>query len=290
MDIIKTKVKDRLGKYYNVQSDSKGLEVNGPLEDYTETDIGKFVAGLDGTLAKYQTNFLDNHIDGHLIATSSDADLEEIFQEIGLSSKLHRRRFISEFKKVEKRLKKPGETLGEKKQTDQDVAIQGKALEEKIAIREKALIEREKDIALREKEAYEKMTKVAVEKEILDYQNNFSKYETNIPALVKVLTYEQSNYKTKAARAFKDLAVGNADNKKTIAAKGGIEPLIELLKSGTADGKGWAAGTLLNLSSNNDDIKKTIAAKGLAIIKSALQNETNSDTKSKIQDLFNKIT
>ena len=58
--------------------------------------------------------------------------------------------------------------------------------------------------------------------------------------------------KTNAAGALENLAIHD-DNRKTIAAKGGIESLIELLKSGTEEGKTQAAEALNNLACNNDD-------------------------------------
>lgn len=57
--------------------------------------------------------------------------------------------------------------------------------------REKAAKEKAEREA-REKAQKKKAEQEAREREILDYQNNFSKYETNIPELVKVLTYGQS--------------------------------------------------------------------------------------------------
>ena len=68
-----------------------------------------------------------------------------------------------------------------------------------------------------------------------------------------------------------------------------ISELIEVLKSGTAGGKVQAAAALWILAVDVDN-KKVIKEKYLDIIKNALQNETNSDTKSWLQKLFNNIT
>ena len=64
----------------------------------------------------------------------------------------------------------------------------------------------------------------------------------------------------------------NADNQIAIATKGGIEPLIALVTSGTDAGKENAAGALRNLADNADN-KIAIATKGgleplIALVKS----------------------
>ena len=65
-----------------------------------------------------------------------------------------------------------------------------------------------------------------------------------------------------AAMALKDLARGNAANQVAIAEAGGIAPLVELVRGGSAGAKQQAAGALRNLASENAANTAAIAAEG----------------------------
>merc|ERR1711991_1271333 len=68
--------------------------------------------------------------------------------------------------------------------------------------------------------------------------------------------------KTQAAGALQNLAADNNDNKVRIEREGGIEPLIALLRDGSAEGKTQAARALYDLAYNHADNKVLIARKG----------------------------
>ena len=67
--------------------------------------------------------------------------------------------------------------------------------------------------------------------------------------------------KAAAANALRNLAGGNADNKKLIAKAGGIEPLVLLLSDGSPEAKAAAAKTLFSLACNADN-KTLITSRG----------------------------
>merc|ERR1711871_414292 len=93
--------------------------------------------------------------------------------------------------------------------------------------------------------------------------------------------------KTESAVALRNLAANNADNKARIAREGGIEPLIALLRDGSAEGKTESAVALRNLALNTDNKRNMLRDK--RIIQTAYDEETDTAAKRKIQELLNEI-
>ena len=71
-----------------------------------------------------------------------------------------------------------------------------------------------------------------------------------IEGLVRALR-EGDGAKTAVARALGDLAYANDANRVLIAEAGGIPPLVEHLRDGSAEAKLWAARALRELADNN---------------------------------------
>ena len=69
-----------------------------------------------------------------------------------------------------------------------------------------------------------------------------------IEGLVRALREGDDAAKTAAARALRNHTYHNDANKDLIAEAGGIPPLVELLRDGSANGKLWTAGALGNLA------------------------------------------
>ena len=82
-----------------------------------------------------------------------------------------------------------------------------------------------------------------------------------IEGLVRALREGDDAAKTAAARELGDLAFHDAANRVLIAEAGGIAPLVELLRAGSADAKAQAAWALGNLA-HNDANKVLIAEAG----------------------------
>jgi vacuolar protein 8 len=66
----------------------------------------------------------------------------------------------------------------------------------------------------------------------------------------------------KAAAALSNLACYSFDNQVRIAVAGGVPPLVQLLRDGSANAKRWAARALGNLAHGNDDNRILIAEAG----------------------------
>ena len=82
-----------------------------------------------------------------------------------------------------------------------------------------------------------------------------------IEGLVRDLREGDDAAKTAAARTLRDLAWDNDANEVLIAEAGGIAPLVELLRAGSAEAKAQAAWALGNLA-HNDANKVLIAEAG----------------------------
>lgn len=63
-------------------------------------DVGAFVGNLGGGVHVYKDKFLEYEIDGHMLATMDDKMLEENLEELGITSKLHRKKLTSELLKI----------------------------------------------------------------------------------------------------------------------------------------------------------------------------------------------
>jgi len=71
------------------------------IKNASVTDVGTFVANLDEALAPYSANFVNNRIDGYLLHNKDDQELHETLVDISIKTRLHRKRLISELRKLE---------------------------------------------------------------------------------------------------------------------------------------------------------------------------------------------
>ena len=69
-------------------------------KDSSVEKVGAFVKGLGKDLAQYHSNFVDNQIDEDIISTSTNAQLNDLLFDIGISSTLHRTKFVCQYKKA----------------------------------------------------------------------------------------------------------------------------------------------------------------------------------------------
>ena len=79
-----------------------------------------------------------------------------------------------------------------------------------------------------------------------------------------------------------------------IAKEGAIDPLINLLKNGTVDGKKWAAWTLAYLSFNSmnkEVIQKSVIFMNTitSLLDDSYETESNSENKAELKDLLDKL-
>ena len=74
------------------------------IRNASVTDVGIFVANLDEALAPYSANFVNNRIDGYLLHNKDDQELHETLVHISIKTRLHRKRLISELRKLEDKL------------------------------------------------------------------------------------------------------------------------------------------------------------------------------------------
>ena len=95
--------------------------------------------------------------------------------------------------------------------------------------------------------------------------------------------WEEALSHSEASAALANLAADNNDHQLAIEAEGGIAPLVELARSGTAGAKHWAAGALNNLA-HNADIRVAIAAEGGIAVLVELTRRGTADAKEDAAD------
>ena len=99
-----------------------------------------------------------------------------------------------------------------------------------------------------------------------------------IEGLVRALR-EGDDAKTAVARALGDLAYANGANRVLIAEAGGIPPLVELLRDGSADAKACAAMALNYLAYNYEASRVLIAEAGAIPLLVDLLRDGSADAK-----------
>lgn len=69
------------------------------LQEFTAGEVGNAVAALGTAYESYKATFCDNGVDGEMVSAMTDDEFNEFADELGVTSKLHRKKILMELKK-----------------------------------------------------------------------------------------------------------------------------------------------------------------------------------------------
>ena len=102
-----------------------------------------------------------------------------------------------------------------------------------------------------------------------------AKHTSAIIDLVAMLAEEEGQHE-EVAGALTNLADGNLDNQRTIAAVGAIKPLVRLLRRGRGGEKEEAAGTLMNLAACGENAEEMAEAGAVEALAALLRHASST--------------
>jgi class 3 adenylate cyclase len=75
-----------------------GSKSSKPLNEYSQDEVAACISSYGGMFAQYAQRIRENGVDGELLATMNEQELHETLDELEVESRLHRRKFLNEFK------------------------------------------------------------------------------------------------------------------------------------------------------------------------------------------------
>jgi hypothetical protein len=72
-----------------------------PLAEITAEEISNAIAALGTAYQGYKDAFLDNGVDGDMVASMTEDEFHEFSEELGVTSKLHKKKILTELKKLQ---------------------------------------------------------------------------------------------------------------------------------------------------------------------------------------------